>query len=121
MTHPENSHNRLGGRVVSPEYIDQLGALCKRRGLALHMDGARLMNAAAALGVPPSRIVAACDTVSLCLSKGLGAPVGSVIVGPKEFIARCRRLRKALGGGTYPVLDRPLSSLCLPDLYQEQA
>jgi threonine aldolase len=96
----ENSHNRLGGRVVSPEYIDQLGVLCKRRGLALHMDGARLMNAAAALGVPPSRIVAACDTVSLCLSKGLGAPVGSIIVGPKEFIARCRRLRKALGGGT---------------------
>jgi len=57
------------------------------------------MNAAVALDVPASRMVAACDTVSLCLSKGLGAPVGSVIVGPKDFIARCRRLRKALGGG----------------------
>lgn len=95
----ENTHNRCGGRAVSAEFTDAVGQLATRRGLKLHIDGARLFNAAAALGVSPERLVKAADSVSVCLSKGLAAPVGSVIVGPADFIAKCRRLRKALGGG----------------------
>ena len=95
----ENSHNRRGGRVLSAEYCDDVGALCKERGLALHIDGARIFNAAARLGVPPARLAAAADTVSVCLSKGLGAPVGSVLVGSHGLIAAARRFRKMLGGG----------------------
>ncbi|XP_066941511.1 uncharacterized protein [Macrobrachium rosenbergii] len=95
----ENTHNVAGGRVLPLQWLDELGATCKSLGLPLHMDGARLMNAAAALQVPPSRVVEHCDSVCLCLSKGLGAPVGSVIAGRKDFIVKARRLRKVLGGG----------------------
>ncbi|XP_063591438.1 uncharacterized protein LOC134768550 [Penaeus indicus] len=76
-----------------------LGATCRSLGLPVHMDGARLMNAAAALEVPPARLVRDCASVSVCLSKGLGAPVGSVIAGTQDFIRGALRLRKALGGG----------------------
>ncbi|KAK7082644.1 hypothetical protein SK128_016509 [Halocaridina rubra] len=95
----ENTHNVAGGRVLPLEWLDQLGSTCRELGLPLHMDGARLMNAAAAMQVPPARIVRDCASVSVCLSKGLGAPVGSVIVGSQEFITKARRLRKVLGGG----------------------
>ncbi|XP_042239411.1 probable low-specificity L-threonine aldolase 2 [Homarus americanus] len=95
----ENTQNMVGGRVLPLAWLDELGVLCRELELPLHMDGARLFNAAAALGVPPSRIVKDCASVSICLSKGLGAPVGSVIVGSKDFIKNARRLRKALGGG----------------------
>lgn len=95
----ENTHNVAGGRALPLHWLDELGATCKSLGLPLHMDGARLMNAAAALQVPPSRVVEHCDSVCLCLSKGLGAPVGSVIAGRKDFIVKARRLRKVLGGG----------------------
>ncbi|XP_068217277.1 uncharacterized protein [Palaemon carinicauda] len=95
----ENTHNVAGGRVLPLIWLQALGVTCKDLGLPLHMDGARLMNAAAALQVPAARIVEHCDSVSLCLSKGLGAPVGSVIAGTKDFIIRARRLRKVLGGG----------------------
>lgn len=95
----ENTHNVAGGRALPLQWLDELGATCKSLGLPLHMDGARLMNAAAALQVPPSRVVEHCDSVCLCLSKGLGAPVGSVIAGRKDFIVKARRLRKVLGGG----------------------
>jgi threonine aldolase len=77
---------------VSVAFTDALGALVKRHGLAMHIDGARICNAAAALGVTPARLAAAADSVSVCLSKGLGAPVGTVLVGPADFIrkVRCR-------------------------------
>jgi threonine aldolase len=74
-------------------------ALARRHGLSCHLDGARLFNAAVAQGLPPAQLAQPFDTVSVCLSKGLGAPVGSVLVGPKALIARARRWRKMLGGG----------------------
>ncbi|KAL3523733.1 hypothetical protein ACH5RR_016567 [Cinchona calisaya] len=95
----ENSHAHSGGRCLSPEYIDQVGELAKKYGLKLHIDGARIFNASVALRVPVHRLVQAADSVSVCLSKGIGAPVGTVIVGSESFIARARILRKTLGGG----------------------
>jgi len=95
----ENTHNRCFGCPLSAEYTDSVGELAKKYKLKLHVDGARIFNAQVALGVPAKRLVQAADSVSICLSKGLASPVGSVIVGPKDFIARARRLRKALGGG----------------------
>ena len=95
----ETTHNKCGGVPLPLDYIDAVGALTKRHGLALHIDGARICNAAVALGEPVARVAAAADSVSVCLSKGLGAPVGSVLVGPADFILKARRLRKALGGG----------------------
>ncbi len=87
-----------GGCVVPPAHMDALCARAKALGLAVHMDGARLANAQVASGVPASRLAAGADSVSLCLSKGLGAPVGSVIAGDLEFLERGRRVRKRLGG-----------------------
>ncbi|XP_076892380.1 low-specificity L-threonine aldolase 1-like [Bidens hawaiensis] len=95
----ENSHANSGGKCLTVEYTDQVGELAKRHGLKLHIDGARIFNASVALNVPVDRLVQAADSVSVCLSKGLGAPVGSVIVGTESFIARARILRKTLGGG----------------------
>ncbi|XP_043695108.1 probable low-specificity L-threonine aldolase 1 isoform X2 [Telopea speciosissima] len=95
----ENTHANCGGRCITVEYTDKVGEVAKRHGLKLHIDGARIFNAATALGVPVNRLVQAADSVSVCLSKGLGAPVGSVIVGSKSFIAKAKRLRKTLGGG----------------------
>ncbi|KAG7021181.1 putative low-specificity L-threonine aldolase 1 [Cucurbita argyrosperma subsp. argyrosperma] len=95
----ENSHANCGGRCLTAEYTDGVGELAKKHGLKLHIDGARIFNASVALGVPVNRLVQAADSVSVCLSKGLGAPVGSVIVGSKAFITKARRLRKTLGGG----------------------
>ena len=95
----ENTHNRCGGRALRPEYVDAAGALAHEHGLRLHVDGARLWNAAVALGVPPARLVDAADSVSVCFSKGLAAPVGSVVVGSQAFVRRARRMRKQVGGG----------------------
>lgn len=95
----ENTHNRTGGRVLPVAYMDAAGELAHRHGLKLHVDGARLWNAAVALNLPPARLLANADSASVCLSKGLGAPVGSVVVGDGEFIRRARRMRKVLGGG----------------------
>ncbi|KAH8247740.1 hypothetical protein KR038_009243 [Drosophila bunnanda] len=102
----ENTHNICGGKVVPLSFLDELAALVRQPGvgtgsarIALHMDGARIFNAAASLGVGVERICRDFDSVSICLSKGLSAPVGSVLVGAKDFIAEARRLRKALGGG----------------------
>nr|KYP74540.1 L-allo-threonine aldolase [Cajanus cajan] len=95
----ENTHANSGGRCLSVEYTDRVGEIAKKHGLKLHIDGARIFNASVALGVPLDRLVQAADSVSVCLSKGIGAPVGSVIVGSKNFIAKARRLRKTLGGG----------------------
>lgn len=95
----ENTHNRCGGRVLPVKFMDAAGDLAREHGLRLHVDGARLWNAAIALGVSPSRVVQKADSVSVCLSKGLAAPVGSVVAGTAEFIIRARRVRKVVGGG----------------------
>lgn len=95
----ENTHANSGGRCLPVEYIDKVGELATKYGLKLHIDGARIFHASVALGVPVQRLVRAADSVSVCLSKGLGAPVGTVIVGSKGFIARAKTLRKTLGGG----------------------
>lgn len=95
----ENTHNRSGGAALSPDRVDPVMAAAHEMGLAVHVDGARLFNAAVALGVEASRLVQSADSVSICLSKGLGAPVGSVLVGDRQFIDQARRYRKWLGGG----------------------
>lgn len=95
----ENTHNRRGGRALEPERISAAAAAAHRAGLRVHCDGARLFNAAVALGCEPAELVRDCDTVSVCLSKGLGAPVGSVIAADVETIGEARRWRKRLGGG----------------------
>lgn len=95
----ENTHNLMGGRVLHPAYIKRLVQLTRANSLKLHVDGARIFNAATALDVPVASLVEDADSVSFCLSKGLGAPVGSIILGSSEFITKARRLRKALGGG----------------------
>jgi threonine aldolase len=87
------------GVPLSVAYTEQVGALAKKHNLKLHIDGARLFNAAVALGVEPHQLVAAADSVQLCLSKGLCAPLGALLVGSKEFIAKAYRYRKVLGGG----------------------
>jgi threonine aldolase len=91
--------NTWNGKVLPQAYLDEATALAQRRGLATHLDGARLFNAAVASATPPHVIARGFDSVSVCFSKGLGAPVGSALVGPREFIARARRVRKMLGGG----------------------
>ena len=95
----ENTHNRCSGAVLTPAYMAQVRALADRYGLGIHMDGARIFNAAVALGVPPALVARDADSVSFCLSKGLSAPVGSLVCGPAEFVRQARRQRKLLGGG----------------------
>jgi threonine aldolase len=95
----ENTHNRCGGAVLPVAYMDAVANLAQRRGLALHLDGARVFNAAVALGVNVQELTRGCDSVSFCLSKGLGAPIGSVVVGSQAFIHEARRARKLVGGG----------------------
>ena len=94
----ENTHNKTGGKVLSCEYVRSVAALCAQFGVKVHMDGARIWNAAVALGKSPGELVVGCNSVSVCLSKAIGAPVGSVLCGPVEFIQRAKRFRKALGG-----------------------
>lgn len=96
----ENTHNRSGGRCLPVSYMDAAGKLAHKHDMKLHVDGARLWNAAVALDVSPARLLQEADSASLCLSKGLGAPVGSVIVGNSDFVRRARRMRKILGGST---------------------
>jgi len=95
----ENTHNLCGGAVLSAEYCDAVVRLAGRHGLAVHVDGARIFNAAVALGVDVRELVRGVDSVSFCLSKGLAGPVGSVLCGSAKFISEARRVRKMLGGG----------------------
>jgi threonine aldolase len=95
----ENTHNRGGGSVLDAEATARLAQAGRSRGLAVHLDGARLWNATRALGVAPAELTREADTVSVCFSKGLGAPIGSAVAGPRELIGRAHRLRKMLGGG----------------------
>lgn len=94
----ENTHNRKGGTVLPQSYLAELSALAKRHNLPLHMDGARIFNAAAHLGIPVSEIAAQADTVQFCFSKALAAPVGSMVVGTAEMMEKVRYQRKLLGG-----------------------
>jgi len=95
----ENTHNRCGGTVQSPVYTRQLADFAHSRKLKVHLDGARLFNAAAALGIPARELTDPVDSVTFCLSKGLCAPVGSILCGDKDFIKKANRARKMLGGG----------------------
>ncbi|HEY0990289.1 MAG TPA: low-specificity L-threonine aldolase [Kofleriaceae bacterium] len=95
----ENSHNRSGGMCWDRAQLADVIAAARQLGLAVHLDGARIWNAAVAAGVPERELVAGFDSVSACLSKGLGAPVGSLIAGRRDFIRRCLKLRKMWGGG----------------------
>jgi threonine aldolase len=90
--------NTITGRVIPRAYFDEALALAKRRGLATHLDGARIFNAAVKLGVPAKDLCRGFDSVSACLSKGLGAPAGTMLLGSRDFIARAKRARKILGG-----------------------
>jgi len=95
----ENTHNRCGGAVLTTDYTNEVCNLAHTRGLKVHLDGARIFNAAIALGVPACELAQNSDSIALCLSKGLSAPVGSLLCGSKDFIERARKFRKMLGGG----------------------
>ncbi len=95
----ENTHNAAGGTVTTPDEHAAVAAAARAAGLRVHLDGARLWHAAVALGVPPAVLTVGVDTVQVCFSKGLGAPVGSAVAGSAEFVEQARRLRKMLGGG----------------------
>lgn len=94
----ENTHNAAGGTVIPVAHVDLCAGIAREHSLAVHLDGARIFNAAVALGVSPRLLTRSADSVSFCLSKGLSAPVGSVLAGSREFIDRARRIRRALGG-----------------------
>jgi threonine aldolase len=96
----ENTHNRGGGRVYPLEKIQAIAEWARGNDLAMHLDGARLWNAIVATGIPGAAWAKAFDTISVCFSKGLGAPVGSALVGTKEFVGKAKRIRKLFGGGT---------------------
>ncbi len=95
----ENTHNRHGGTIIPLAVHREIYALARERGIKVHIDGARLFNAAVATGIPASDYCAQADSVSFCLSKGLGCPVGSLLCGSREFIDNARRVRKMFGGG----------------------
>ena len=95
----ENTHNRGGGKIFAQPEVERVAAVARERGLGLHLDGARLWNASAASATSEKTLAAPFDSVSVCFSKGLGAPVGSALLGSKDFIVRAHRFRKMLGGG----------------------
>ena len=108
----ENTHNKAGGRVVPLSRMQELYDLAHSRGIAVHMDGARLFNASVASGTPVSEYGRYTDSIQFCLSKGLSAPIGSILTGSKAFIAEARRWRKRLGGGL-----RQVGVIAAPGLY----
>lgn len=95
----ENTHNMCGGKVVPISWIDELSIIVKEHKIALHMDGARLFNACVQSNVSPERLCKSFDSINFCMSKGLGVPLGALLVGSKTFIEKSRRMRKVLGGG----------------------
>ena len=94
----ENTHNAAGGTVLTPDQLDAVAAAAHESGFAVHLDGARVFNAAVALGVDARELTRSVDSVSVCLSKGLSAPVGSLLAGTKAFVDRANRVRRSLGG-----------------------
>lgn len=95
----ENTHNRMGGRVLPLSYLQEVQTFASQHGISVHIDGARIFNAATALRRPVAEIAQYADSLQFCLSKGLAAPIGSMVVGKQDFIQQARRLRKMLGGG----------------------
>jgi len=95
----ENTHNRCGGAVLTPEYTEASTELAHNHGLEVHLDGARIFNAAVALNVPVTDLTNTVDSVCFCVSKGLSAPIGSLLCGSQDFVDRARKYRKMLGGG----------------------
>jgi len=95
----ENTHNRGGGSVYPVYTVEAIGEVARRHGIRLHLDGARLLNACVEKGVKPTDYTQHCDSATLCFSKGLGCPAGSIVAGPGDFIERARRWRKVFGGG----------------------
>jgi len=95
----ENTHNRAGGAILPPEYMKEVSLLAKEKNIPVHLDGARLFNATVALGIEAKELTQYVDTVQICLSKGLSAPMGSILVGSKDYIETARKWRKRLGGG----------------------
>jgi threonine aldolase len=95
----ENTHNVCGGKIIPLSFLQQLKILANENNIPIHLDGARIWNAITASNINPQEISNNVDSLSVCLSKGLGAPIGSLLVGPREFINKARRIRKALGGG----------------------
>ena len=95
----ENTHNRCSGAVIGLDHIKEISTLARSRDMKVHIDGARIFNAALALGVTPDKLVENADTITFCLSKGLSCPIGSIVCGSKETILEVRRNRKMLGGG----------------------
>jgi threonine aldolase len=98
----ENTHNRAGGAAIAADMSDSVLAIARRKGIAAHLDGARLFNAAIALGVSPDRLARGFDTVCVSLNKGLGAPLGAVLAGSRALVAQALVLRQRLGGGIRP-------------------
>src|SRR3989440_12865016 len=111
----ENTHNRKGGTCLSPGHTEALCAVAHQAGLKVHLDGARVFNAAVAQGVDVKALTGPVDSVMFCLSKGLSAPVGSMLAGPSEFIERARRMRKMLGGGMRQAGVVAAAGLCALD------
>lgn len=95
----ENPHNRMGGRVLPLSYLAEVQSLARNHGIPIHVDGARVFNAAIKLNLPVAEIAQYADSLQFCLSKGLSAPIGSIVVGNRDFIQKVYRLRKMLGGG----------------------
>jgi len=95
----ENTHNKAGGTIVSPQITEEICQLAHQRNIQVHLDGARIFNAAIALNLEPAVLTKDVDSVMFCLSKGLGAPVGSILAGSRKFIEKARKQRKMLGGG----------------------
>lgn len=95
----ENSHNWCGGRILPMDFLEKLGILCRERNIKIHVDGSRIMTVAAASGIDVKTLVKDCDSVNFCFSKQCGAPVGSILIGDKEFIQKAVRVRQSLGGG----------------------
>ncbi|MDX3906958.1 MAG: GntG family PLP-dependent aldolase [Pigmentiphaga sp.] len=95
----ETSHNHAGGRALPLSYLEAVGQCARAAGAAVHLDGARIFNAAVAQGVPPAALAAFSDTVTFCLSKGLSAPMGSILAGSRDFVVRARSYRRMVGGG----------------------
>jgi len=95
----ENTHNRCGGTILTPDYTSAIAGLAHEHSLRVHLDGARIFNAAVALDIPASELAKPVDSVCFCLSKGLGAPVGSLLCGTSEFVEQARKWRKMVGGG----------------------
>ncbi len=106
----ENTQGDCGGRVMPSAWLDRLRSICRHRrpGLWSHLDGSRLLNASVACGLPPSRLADGFDSVSVCMSKGVGAPAGAVLAGEEEFVRKARRARKAIGGGGTQVGGCPI-------------